>query len=65
MTTTVTVTYTVGADGLILASGRSMNIPAGNAMNDLELRDPVAWTAIQEFSNLGTTSGTVTITAVA
>ena len=65
MTTQVTVTYTVGADGLTLASGSSMNIPEGVAMGDLQLRDPVAWTAIQEFHSLGTTSGTVTISAVA
>ena len=65
MTTTVTIGYTVDAAKLVLTdSGRTITTPAGSALGHLRTRDPVAFAAIQEFHNLGTTSGTVTVTAV-
>ena len=64
MATTLTITYTVNAANLVLDTGRSMGVPASTALGDLRTRDPVAFAAIQEFHNLGTESGTVTVTAV-
>ena len=65
MTTTVTIPYTVNAANLTLTgTGRTMGTVTGPALGDLQKRDPVAFAAIQEFHNLGTTSGTVTVTAV-
>lgn len=64
MTTTVTIPYTIDASNLTLTdTGRSMGNPGSN-FGDLKTRDPVAFAAIMEFNSLGTTSGTVTVTAV-
>ena len=65
MTTTITIPYTINAANLTLTdSGRTITTPSGSALGDLRTRDPVAFAAIQEFHNLATTSGTVTVTAV-
>ena len=64
MTTTVTINYTVDAANVVLDTGKTMGTVTGPALGDLRNRDPVAFAAIQEFNNLGTTSGTVTVTAV-
>ena len=65
MTTTVTIGYTVDAAKLTLTdSGRTVTTPAGSALGRMRTLDPVGFAAIQEFHNLGTTSGTVTVTAV-
>ena len=64
MTTTVTIPYTVNAANLTLTdSGKTVGF-TGTNLGDLRTTDPVAFAAIQEFHNLGTESGTVTVTAV-
>ncbi len=64
MTTTVTVNFTASAGGFDLDGSHFFGPPAEVGNNDLKTRNPVAYAAAQEFLNLGTTSGTVTITAV-
>ena len=65
MTTEISIPYTINPAGVTLTdTGRVINIPAGLPLGDLQNRDPVMWAAIQEFKSLGTTSGTVTVTAV-
>ncbi len=64
MTTTVTINYDIDAAKLTLDTGKVMGTIQGPALGDLRNRDAVAFAAIQEFHNLGTTSGVVTITAV-
>ena len=64
MTTSISIPYTIDAANLTLTdTGRVMGNPGTN-LGDLKTRDPVAFAAIAEFNNLGTTSGTVTVTAV-
>ena len=63
MATTVSIPYTIDAANLTLTnSGRVMGTVLPN--DDLKARDPVAYAAMHEFASLGTTSGTVTVTAV-
>jgi len=63
MTTTVSIPYTIDAGNLTLTNtGRVMGTV--QATTDLQNRDPVAYAAMMEFQSLGTTSGTVTVTAV-
>ncbi len=64
MSTTVTIAFTASAGGFDLDGKKFFGPPAELADSDFQTRDPVAWAAAQEFNNLGTTSGTVTITAV-
>ena len=63
MTTSLSITYTVNAANLVLDTGKTMGTVTGAALGDLRNRDPIGFVAIQEFNNLGTTSGTITITA--
>lgn len=64
MTTSISIPYTVNAANLTLTdSGKVMGNP-GSDLGDLRTRDPVAYAAILEFNNLGTTSGVVTVSAV-
>ena len=64
MTTTVTIPYTIDTANLTLTdTGRVVGHSSGNTA-DMRDRDPVAFAAIQEWNNLGTTSGIVTVTAV-
>lgn len=63
MTTTVSIPYTIDAGNLTLTdTGRVMGTVSPST--DLQNSDPVAWAAMSEFKSLGTTSGTVTVTAV-
>ena len=65
MTTTVSIAYTIDAANLTLTdTGRVMGTVEGLPLGDLKNRDPVAFAAMTEFNSLGTTSGTVTVTAV-
>ena len=64
MTTTVTISFTANAAGFDLDGEQFFGPPAELASDDFKTRSPVAWAVAQEFNNLGTTSGTVTITAV-
>ena len=64
MSTTLTITYTADAANLVLQNGHTYGPPAEIANSDFQTRDPIAWTAAQEFLNLGAASGTITITAV-
>ncbi len=64
MTTTVTINFTASAGGFDLDGKKFFGPPAELADADFQTRDPVAWAVAQEFNNLGTTSGTVTVTAV-
>ncbi len=64
MTTTVTINFTASAGGFDLDGAQFFGPPAEVANSDFKTRNPVAWAAGAEFLNLGTTSGTVTITAV-
>lgn len=65
MTTTVSIPYTIDAANLTLTdTGRVMGNVADAPLGELRTRDPVAYAAINEFKQLGTTSGTVTVTAV-
>ena len=65
MTTTISIPYIINAANLTLTdSGKTITTPAGSALGYLRTHDPVAFAAIQEFHNLGTTSGTVTVSAV-
>ena len=65
MTTTVSIPYTIDAANLTLTdTGRVMGTISGLPLGDLQNRDPVAYAAMTEFNSLGTTSGTVTVTAV-
>ena len=64
MTTTVSIPFTADAGNVALDGKKFYGPPAELADSDFQTRDPVAWAAAQEFNNLGTTSGTVTITAV-
>ena len=63
MTTSVSFAYTINPGTLtITETGRVLN--TDSPLGELRTRDPVAWAAISEFKSLGTTSGTVTISAV-
>ena len=64
MTTTVTISFTASAGGVSLDGSKFFGAPAHLMNTDLKNTNPVAWAAAQEFLDLGTTSGTVTITAV-
>ncbi len=65
MATSLTLNYTIDAAKLVFDdSGRTVTTASGSALGAMRSRDPVAFAAIQEFHNLGTTSGTVTVTAV-
>ena len=64
MSTTVTISFTATAGSLVMGGSHTYGPPAELAKDDFKTRDPVAWAAAQEFNNLGTTSGVVTITAV-
>ena len=64
MTTTVTISFTANAGGLDLDGEKFFGPPGDLAGSSLKATNPVAWAVAQEFNNLGTTSGTVTITAV-
>ena len=64
MTTTVTLNFTANAAGFDLDGNQFFGPPAEVANSDFKTRNPVAYAAAQEFLNLGTTSGAVTITAV-
>lgn len=65
MTTTITIPFTADAGGVVLDGSKVFGPPAEIGSNsDFKRRDPVAFAAAQEFNNLGTTSGNVTITAV-
>ena len=64
MTTTVTIPFTADAASVVLDGSHTYGPPAELSKDDFKTRDPVAWAAAQEFNNLGTTSGNVTITAV-
>ncbi len=61
--TTITITFTASAGGVVLDGSRSFGPPAGVANDDFKRRDPVGWAAAQEFQANGTTSGTVSVTA--
>lgn len=63
MTTTVSIPYTIDAAILVLTdTGSTLN--TDSPLGELKTRNPVAYAAINEFKSLGTTSGTVTVTAV-
>lgn len=64
MTTTVTINFTANAGGFDLDGSKFFGPPAELANSDFKTRDPIAWAVAQEFNNLGTTSGVITITAV-
>ena len=64
MTTTVTISFTANAGGVALDGQKFFGAPAELAGSSLKTTNPIAWAVAQEFNNLGTTSGTVTITAV-
>lgn len=64
MTTTVTINFTADAGGVGLDGSKFFGPPADLMNTDIKTSNPVAWAAAQEFLSLGTTSGTVTITAV-
>ena len=63
MATSTTVSFTADA-GKFTVGARTFGPPAEVAGDDFKGREPVAWAIAQEFNNLGTTSGTVTVTAV-
>ena len=63
MSTTVKIDFTANAAEVVLDGGRTVGIPSGQPLADMRRRDPVAWVAIQEFQQNGTTSGTVTVAA--
>ena len=62
MAVSTTVSFTADAGKLVLGS-RTFGPPAEVATGDFQNREPVAWAAMREFVDNGTTSGTVTITA--
>ena len=64
MTTTVTINFTASDGDVTLGGRRHFGAPAELVKGDFKLREPVAWVATQEFLTNGTTSGTVTVTAV-
>ena len=65
MTTSISIAYTIDAAKLTLTdSGRTITTPEGSALGAMRHLDPIGFAAIQEFHSLGTTSGTVTVTAV-
>ena len=63
MSTSVTIDFTASAGKLVLGGVRTLGPPGELTHTDFQHRDPVGWTAAQEFNNLGTTSGTITVTA--
>lgn len=64
MTTTVTISFTANAGGFDLDGEKFFGPPGDLATGNFKSSNPVAYAVAQEFNNLGTTSGTVTITAV-
>ena len=65
--TTLTVTYEVaGGVNLTLDSGdghtRSVGL-SGSAAGELLHRDPIAWTAFNQYKATGAETGTVTVSA--
>ena len=64
MSTTLTINFTANAGDFDLDGSKFFGPPAELANSDFKTRDPIAWAVAQEFNNLGTTSGVVTITAV-
>ena len=64
MTTTISISFTADAGGFDLDGSRFFGAPAEHVSEDFKRREPVAYAAAHEFVSLGTTSGTVTITAV-
>ena len=63
MTTTVTINFTASDGGVVLDGARHFGPPA-DLRGDFKRREPVAAAAAQEYLTNGTTSGTVTVTAV-
>ena len=64
MATSLSLGYTVDAAKLVFTdSGRTVTTASGSALGTMRSNDPISFTAIQEFHSLGTTSGSVTITA--
>ncbi len=61
---TTTISFTADAAGIGLGGSKFYGPPAELSKNDVKTQDPVAYTVAQEFLDNGTTSGTVTITAV-
>ena len=64
MTTTVIIPFTADAANVVIDGSHTFGPPAELGNDDFKTRSPVAWAAAQEFNNLGTTSGNVTVTAV-
>lgn len=64
MATSVTLAYTIDDAGLTFTgTGRVLGLPGDINMGDLANRDPIAFTAIQEWKSLNVTSGNVVVTA--
>ncbi len=64
MATSISLTYEIDAAKLRFDdSGRTVTTASGSALGAMRSNDPISFTAIQEFHSLGTTSGSVTITA--
>ena len=64
MSTTLVIPFTADAGNLVIDGSHTFGPPAELTSDDFKTRSPIAWTAAQEFLNLGAASGTVTITAV-
>ena len=64
MATSLTIPFTIDAAGLTLTdTGRVIGLPGDINLTDLLGRDPIAYTAIQEWLSLNVTSGNVVVTA--
>ena len=64
MTTIVTINFTADDGSLGLDDSRFFGPPAELLQGDFKRREPIAWAAANEFVELGTTSGVVTVSAV-
>ena len=65
MTTSISIPFTASDGEVVLDGGRVFGPPAELVrQGDFRRREPVAWAAAEEFHQNGTTSGTVTVTAV-
>ena len=61
---TITISFTADAAGIALGGSKFYGPPAELSKGDFKTQHPAAYTVAQEFLDNGTTSGTVTITAV-